>query len=383
MKMNNLYSIIAIAAILSLSFCKDNKDDPEPTPPPLTGGNPEAGITYEASGGGELPKRININEGGAAYEYTIVLNSQPSADVTISISLSNNAPNNLEVSSDLVFTNSNWNQSQTISLNLKEDNMMPGEQEVTLTHSFTSDDPDYNSIEDRTLIITATDNDTPGIQYAKDNSALPDTISLAEGDTDVEYEYTISLNTMPSGDVMIDISLPAEAPDNLQLDNGGAPIGAGKSIELIFTTMDWNSPQMVKLTLGADNIASGNASVTITHSSTSADPDYDSISRDLVVTTTDDEMPTVTIPATVMINEGDNGDISISISHQPAEEVSITLMEDSEEASISPNILTFAPDDWAAKMAAITITDNDVLTTNRNFNVSYTATVMNEMNPIS
>ncbi len=227
--------------------------------------------------------------------------------------------------------------------------------------------------------------ETPGITYAQpDNSPLPDMITLAEGYANVDYEYMISLNTQPSDDVMIQISLPANSPDNLRLSSGGDTADmANESITLTFTNTDWNSAQTVTLTLADDDVALGNVDVTIDHASGSSDSNYNSIPvHNLIVTTEDNEMPTVTIPATLAIDEGNSGVIMVSISHEPAQNVEITLTKNSDEASISPDILTFTPGNWnVPKMATITIQDNDILTADRDFTVSYVASTINEMNP--
>ncbi len=227
--------------------------------------------------------------------------------------------------------------------------------------------------------------ETPGITYAQpDNSPLPDTITLAEDDANVEYEYTISLNTQPSDDVMIQISLPANSPDNLQLSSGGDTADmANESITLTFTNTDWDTPQTVTLTLADDNLALGNVDVTIDHASGSSDSDYNSIPvYNLIVTTEDNEMPTATIPATLTIGEGDSTEISVSISHEPAQNVEITLTKNSDEASISPDILTFTPGNWnVPKMANVTIINNTVYSGDRDLLVSYSAVVSNTNNP--
>ncbi len=182
-----------------------------------------------------------------------------------------------------------------------------------------------------------TDNDSAGITYSANNA------TLMEGGSGTPY--TVVLDTQPSDNVEIEITLPSDSPDNLELSSGTqAADMPNELITLTFTDTDWNSAQMVTLTLVEDSIASGNANVTIMHSSSSSDSDYNSIpAHDLMVTIQDNEMPTVTIPATLSIDEGNSGDIMVSISHEPVQNVEITLTEDSDEASISPGILTFTP----------------------------------------
>ncbi len=222
----------------------------------------------------------------------------------------------------------------------------------------------------------------PGIIYKLSNgNNLPQSIILNETET---TNYMIILNSQPSDDVEIEISLPADSPDNLELSSGGETADmANEFITLTFTDIDWDSSQMVTLTLGEDNIASGDVDITIMHASSSSDLDYNSIpGHDLMVTAQDNEIPTVTITATVTIDEGDSGDISVSISHEPTQNVEITLTGNPGEASISPGVLTFTPSNWnTPKTATVTITDDAVYSGDRNFMVSYSATVSNTNNP--
>ena len=349
----------------------------------MTNDNDSPGITYSNI------SNTNLIEGGSTDTgtYTIVLNTQPSDNVEIEITLPSGAPDNLELSSGgetasgadssitLTFDTANWNISKTVELTLTNDDIASGSANVTIDHASTSGDSDYDSQNHRITVMT-TDNDTAGITYSASSA------TLTEGGSDTQY--TVVLNTQPSGNVMITISLPADSPDNLELSSGGETADMpNESITLTFTDTDWNSSQMVTLTLVENNIASGNVDITIMHASSSSDLDYNSIpSHDLMVTAQDNEIPTVTITATVTIDEGDSGDISISISHEPTQNVEITLTGNPSGASISPGILTFTPSNWnTPKIVMITITDDEVFTVNNTFQISYSATVSNTNNP--
>ncbi len=346
----------------------------------MTTDNDSPSITYSDSS-------VTLTEGSSDKQYTVVLNTQPSDNVEIDISLPANSPDNLQLSSGtqtadmanelitLTFTDTDWNSSQTVTLTLVDDDIALGNIDVTIDHTSTSSDSDYNSQNHRITVMT-TDNDTPGITYS-DSS-----VTLTEGSSD--KQYTVVLNTQPSGNVEIDISLPANSPDNLQLSSGTQTADMpNESITLTFNDTDWNSSQMVTLTLGENNIASGNVDITIMHASSSSDLDYNSIpSHDLMVTAQDNEIPTVTITATVTIDEGNSEDISISISHEPTQNIEITLTGNPSRASISPSVLTFTPSNWnTSKTVIITTTDDTVFTVNNTFQISYSAVVSNTSNP--
>ncbi len=106
-----------------------------------------------------------------------------------------------------------------------------------MNHASTSSDSDYNNQSHRIQVMT-TDNDSPGITYSANS------VTLMEGGSDTQY--TVVLNTQPSHDVIIQISLPAIVPDNLQLSSGGQIADmANESITLTFTDTDWDRSKMI------------------------------------------------------------------------------------------------------------------------------------------
>ncbi len=100
-----------------------------------------------------------VTEGGATDTYTVTLNSQPSADVTVSI----NPGSQLTVSSaTLTFTSANFNTAQTVTVTAVDDNVYQGApRSVTITQSVTSSDAAYNGIVANPVSVTIIDNDMP------------------------------------------------------------------------------------------------------------------------------------------------------------------------------------------------------------------------------
>ncbi len=114
----------------------------EPATPP--------GVTITESGGS-----TDVTEGGATDSYTIVLNTQPSADVTIAF----NTGTQLQAISSVTFTSANWNTPQTITVTANDDNVVEGSHTGTITHSATSSDANYNGISIANVTANITDND--------------------------------------------------------------------------------------------------------------------------------------------------------------------------------------------------------------------------------
>ncbi len=340
--MNSLYSIMAIAAILSLSFCKDDKDDP------MDNGD-APGIKY-AKGDSQLPDTIELTEGDEnVEEYTIVLNTQPSGNVMVDISLPANTPDNLQLNSGsqtvngadtsitLTFATDTWNTPQTVKLTLEADDIASGNASVTITHSSTSDDSDYDSLS-RDVMVSIQDDDMPSITYAQqDKSELPDTITLMEEDINSNMvEYTIVLNTQPTANVEIEITLPSNSPSNLSIASGSQDEnGAGSSITLTYTTDTWDTPQTVTLTF-TDNDISSSINGSLTHIVTSGDPNYnnkDTLNRTITLQLRDAEAGVLyqkdnaSLPETIELTEGTDSEYSymIVLANQPTHDVTIGI----------------------------------------------------------
>jgi hypothetical protein len=82
--------------------------------------NDSAGITVSAISG-------KTNEGGGQATFTVVLNSQPTADVVLHFD-SNDKTEGLVDKTSLTFTAMNWNGTQTVTVTGVNDDLADGEQ---------------------------------------------------------------------------------------------------------------------------------------------------------------------------------------------------------------------------------------------------------------
>ncbi|MBE8970594.1 hypothetical protein IQ277_31610 [Nostocales cyanobacterium LEGE 12452] len=113
--------------------------------------NDTAGVTIT-----QTDASTNISEDGATDTYTVVLNSQPTADVSIAI---NNGSQTSSNPNSLIFTAANWNVAQTVTLTAVDDAVLEGNHTDTITHTATSNDPNYNNIPIDTITANITEND--------------------------------------------------------------------------------------------------------------------------------------------------------------------------------------------------------------------------------
>jgi hypothetical protein len=99
-----------------------------------------------------------VTEGTTTDSYTIVLASQPSANVTLTPNPS--TPNQITASpATITFTPANWNLPQTITLTAVDDTTFESNLNLTITHGITTIDPRYAILSASDISVTVTDND--------------------------------------------------------------------------------------------------------------------------------------------------------------------------------------------------------------------------------
>ena len=198
--------------------------------------------------------------------YTVVLNTQPTANVTVTVA-GHSGTEVTPTPASLTFTTTNWSTAQTVTVTAANDTDTTNDM-VTLTHSAASTDPDYSGITIGSVVVTVADNDTDGVTISE--TSLTVTEEDTTGDT-----YTVVLDTPPTADVTVRVAGHART------------VVTPTPASLTFTTTNWSTAQTVTVTArnDADTI---NDTVTLTHSATSTDSNYSGITIDSVVVTVED-----------------------------------------------------------------------------------------------
>ena len=131
-----------------------------------------AGVTVSAASG------LAVDEGGTAT-YTVVLDSQPTADVTITASSGDTDAVGVSPASH-TFTASGWNQAQTFTVSGVADT--DGDDEsVGISHGVTSDDARYGAVLPATVSVAVSDttqqqgqaNQAPTVDSAIPDATIP------------------------------------------------------------------------------------------------------------------------------------------------------------------------------------------------------------------
>ena len=312
----------------------------------------------------------------ASATYTIVLETQPTATVTVDIG---GASGELAVSpSRLFFTPDNYEMPQTVNVYAGED-FDAEDDSATLTHTIRGGDYTGVSATPGTVSVMVDDNDMQGVTVSTG------TLNIATGAT---ATYTVMLNTQPTRTVSISV---AEDTDNV-----GVRVSPSR---LSFSTSSWNRPQTV--TVRADSDATG--SVTVQHAveitSSSRDKGYDELNVADVVVTVSGAQPGIRLsPSSLNVDEGASRTYTVRLASAPTggdEQVTVeapsgsdlTLSGDTLSGdTLSGNSLTFTEDDWNTAQTVtvtaaededavqdtvmVTHTFNDAITTNSTLRVT-------------
>ncbi len=286
------------------------------------------------------PKSLAFDEGGKA-NYTVVLKSKPSDDVTVTIG--GTGGTNLDLSTNsLRFTTSTWNIENAVTVTDGGDPDTANDL-TTLTHIASGGD--YSEAT-RSLPVTASlpvtvrDDDTPGLVLSETS------LAVAEGGS---ASYTVELATQPARDVTVTIE--GTANTDLTLN----------PTSLTFTSRKWNTAQTVSVSAGEDDDAELDTT-TLSHSASGAD--YGSVIKLLPVSVSENDTRGVTVKETSLsVTEGGTATYTVVLDSQPTATVTVTPSRasgSSPDVTFSPASLSFTTGNWnQAKTVTVSAAEDD------------------------
>lgn len=312
-----------------------------------------AGISVSAASG-------PTTEAGGQASFTVVLDSMPSAGVTVNFDSDDTSEGTVSPTS-LTFNSLNWNAPQTVTVTGADDPDADGNQPYNVAFTATtSSDSNYSAITPASLAITNVDDESAGI-----------TVSSVSGPTTEsggQATFTVALDSMPSADVIVNFA-----------SNDTSEASAGVS-SLTFNSVNWNAPQTVIVT-GADDLeADGNQAYGIAFTATtSTDLDYSGIiPLDVPITNIDDETAGITVSAVSgpTTESGGQASFSIVLDSMPTADVILNFAsDDTSEATAGVSSLTFNSVNWnAPQTVMLTGVDDVEADGNQFYNVVFSAT---------
>ena len=278
--------------------------------------NDERGMTVS-------PDTLTIVE-GASNTYTVALATQPSADVTVTVTGASGT--DLTVTGPpLTFTRANWSEPQTVTVAAGHDHDALADAVVTLTN--TASGGDYGAVS-AGVEVTIAEDDSPALALSKTE------LTVTEGDPS-GGAYTVALATLPSANVTVTVT----GASGTDLTVTGPP--------LTFTRANWSQTQTVTVTARHDDDALADAVVTLTNTASGAD--YGAVSAGVEVTIAEDDSPGLVLSTTgFSVTEGGAaGAYTVALATLPSAEVTVTVTGASgTDLTVVGSPLTFTTVDW-------------------------------------
>ena len=293
-----------------------------------------------------VPTSTLTTEAGGVATFSVSLNTQPAAGKVVVINVTSLDTTEVTVDkAQLTFTESDWATPQVVTATGVDDAAVDGNQTVTVQLAIDgvgTTDAGYQALNPPDVSIVNTDDDVAGV------TVTPTSLTVSE--TGSSATFSVRLNTLPSGDVVI-----------LVQNGDTSEISVDKST-LTFTPSDWQTAQIVTVNGVADALADGNQVVNvalITDTLLTTDSNYDAVDPPDVLVTNIDNTPAVTVTPTSGLSTSETGttaSFTVRLNTQPqtGTVVKIDLLSgDTNEVTVDKSQLTFDEFDWSTPQTVV------------------------------
>ena len=232
----------------------DDDESPAMNEMPIVDNDDHPGVTLS-------PTTLEIAEGGSE-DYTVVLDTQPSGEVTVTVG---GATDEVTVQpASLSFTPTNWSDPQSVTVESAHDDDALPDEAVRLTHRASGGG--YNGVTIDPVTVTVVEDDEAAVTLSQTELVI---------DEGGQGRYTVVLETQPVGGEVTVTPTSAE------------PMALGVSGALRFGASDWNIAQTVTVT-GVRDTDTEDATVRVSH--TVSGGDYAGVTAASVTVTVTDQI---------------------------------------------------------------------------------------------
>ena len=300
--------------------------------------NDTAGVTVS-------PTTLTVTEENATGDtYTVVLDSQPTANVTIGIS-GQSGTDVTTASTPMTFTTVNWETAQTVTVTAGGDADLVDDL-VTLTHAATSSDGSYSGITIDSVAVTVEDNDTAqvtGLMVEPGNAQL--VVQWTEVDNATGYQVQ-----WKSG--------------GQSYNNSGrqATIGSGSTTSHTITSLTNGTEYTVRVRATRTGANNGPYSAEVMETPEMPTAPGVTVST-MVLTVTEENTTGETY--TVVLDTEPTASVVVTVTGHASTDVNLTP---------SSGVLTFTTGNWETARDVTVKAGNDVDTTNDTVTLTHAAT---------
>ena len=294
------------------------------------------------------PRALTVAE-GAASSYTVVLTTEPTGTVTITLgNLAAAKAQSLEVNpTSLAFTRGNWKIPQVVSVRAAEDDDATGG-DVSLEHAVNGGGYDLEMPSD--VVVTVRDNDSAAIIVSTP------TLEMAQG---TRRTYTVVLGSKPAENVSVAI---AGAPNNVTVSPASP---------LVFTPANWSIPRTMTVHAAA-NAATGPE--TLEHTAAGY------VEAEIILTVKSRTAPGVAINPTLLeITEGDSGSYTVVLTTEPSASVTVGISGAADDVRLSRTSLSFSTSNWNREQTVtVSVSEDDDAVPDAHVTLTHSVTGANE-----
>ena len=315
-------------------------------------------ITDDDTAGVTVSKGLLTIAEGSSGTYTIVLDSEPTATVTVTI---NDPTDNTDVTVDtvsLTFSSTDWNIPQTVTVRAAQDNDTSNET-ATVTHTVSSTDSSYSSASANSVAVSISDDD-PDVTVSFGAMSY----TVAEGDM---VSVTVTLSEAPGRPVEIPITATDQDGASSPADYTGVPA----SVTFGPTEMS----QTITFEAATDALDDDGESVLLGFGTALPAGVSEGATAETTVTITDDDTAGVTVSKGLLtIAEGSSGTYTIVLDSEPTATVTVTINDptDNTDVTVDTVSLTFSATDWNIPQTVTVRAAQDNDTSNETATVTHT-----------
>ena len=264
------------------------------------------------------PNARTIDE-GLTDTYTVVLTSQPTADVTVTVHVPSGSDLSVDATTPLTFTDGTWNQEQTVTITAGQDDDHLDD-DGTITHTVASTDTDYNNFAAGTVKVTTIDDED-----------VPVTVSFAKAGYEVDEGGTVTIKVTLDVDPERYLIIPI-----VKTDQGSASSDDYLSLPTVVTFNSGETVHVFAFAAEQDTIDDDGESVKLVLDTSSLDRVSDGTMVETTVSITDDDVPPVDVSFefdAYSVDEGDDLTVKVKLSADPERQVIIPITKAKQDGA--------------------------------------------------
>ena len=284
-------------------------------------------ITEENERAVDVTPTALILDEGEAGSYQVVLRSQPTADVTVTVTVPSDAGATADKAS-LTFTTDDWDVEQTVKVTATTDDDTNSPPTFSIAHAVSGGD--YGSETADSVAVTVKDNTVAAL------TSEDETVAESAGSIDFE------------------VSLDVEAGETVTVSYATSDVTAtaGQDYTRTSGTLTFSASETTKtvsVPVLADEVDEGDEEFTLTFSNI-VNAGFEGGESSLSVTGTiedDDVRGLLLNPASLSIREGGRDTYTVALESQPSADVYVAIQVPAgAEVSVNTRKLAFTPANW-------------------------------------